>query len=245
MLDQILEVLDNNSEAAAKTGHCTVSRNWVSKSRPGLANHVMSDLVYQNLKQVGTPHYNEISKEFAREIQKNLGLPLIQEPFLELSTNHIDPQEAEKILRKDIPEWQKVWTSDDYTDMSWHSPTCRVIIGRPILKAPQGYRYPDWVLNALGGFSDCINPTIIVAAKTIANSFLQLLTEPKYLDDAKKEFKKRTGGGIGGIKWLTPLCDYPVPLDFTWPEYVNDKWCIPFKDNDLKNGLQSGMLMKC
>lgn len=115
MLDQILEVLDHNSEAAAKIGHCTVSRNWISKSRPGLANHVMSDLVYQNLKQIATPQYNEISKEFALEIQKNLGLSLSQEPFLESSTNLTDPQEAEKILRKDMPELQKVWTWDDYT----------------------------------------------------------------------------------------------------------------------------------
>lgn len=85
----------------------------------------------------------------------------------------------------------------------------------------------------------------MVTAKTITTSFLELLIEPKYLLNAKEEFKKRSGGGIGCIKWLTPLCDYSVPLNFTWPNYTDDKWCIPSKDNDLKKGLQTSLLFKC
>ena len=45
----------------------------------------------------------------------------------------------------------------------------------------------------------------------------------KILKDAKKEFKKRTGGGINGKHWLPPLCDYKPPFEHRWPEYFYTK----------------------
>jgi len=32
---------------------------------------------------------------------------------------------GEALLRKDLPAWQKNYTSDDYTDYTWHCPTVR------------------------------------------------------------------------------------------------------------------------
>jgi len=48
---------------------------------------------------------------------------------------------------------------------------------------------------------------------------------------ARREFIERTGGGIGGSRWIAPLCDYKPPIDFRWPEYVTTRrgrdWWIP------------------
>lgn len=46
---------------------------------------------------------------------------------------------------------------------------------------------------------------IWVAAKTIAATLLDLFTEPSLLSAAKREFAERTGGGVGGTRWLAPL----------------------------------------
>ena len=77
----------------------------------------------------------------------------------------------------------------------------------------------------------CVDPMISVAAKTLAMTALDLLTNPEGLQRAKAEFEERTGGGIGGSKWIAPLCDYEPPLGFRWPEYVTTArgfdWVIP------------------
>ena len=49
----------------------------------------------------------------------------------------------------------------------------------------------------------------------------------------KAELVERTGGGIGGTKWLAPLlpAKFPAPVHHRWPEYVETvrgrEWTIP------------------
>ena len=65
-------------------------------------------------------------------------------------TSLTDPKEYEADTRKLLPEWQKNFTSDDYTDYTWHAPTVRVFTGRPVLRTPyHGYEYPNWAYNAI------------------------------------------------------------------------------------------------
>ncbi|MCL6442755.1 MAG: amidohydrolase [Alicyclobacillus sp.] len=233
MAESIVRILDLNAEHAAKAAHCNWSRDWVSKSRAGLPNHVMADVTFRNLQIVGAPKFTGRAIEIAREIQRNLGLEPMNQPFLPEMEQLIEPQEAERQLREMLPPWQENFTSDDYTEYCWHAPTVRLYIGRPMLRAPEpGYRYPDWVMNALGGFRECIDPTIECAAKTIGMTIVDLLTQPEVLDAAQKEFFERTGGGISGAAWVPPLCDYEPPLNFRWPEYVTtvrgeNHWVIP------------------
>ena len=48
-----------------------------------------------------------------------------------------------------------------------------------------------------------------------------------------REFEERTGGGVGGEKWVAPLLpsDFKPPVDLRWPEYINtvrgEEWWIP------------------
>ena len=61
-----------------------------------------------------------------------------------------------------------------------------------------------------------------VAAKTIGTTIIDLVTRPEELAKAKQEFINRTGGGIGGTNWVSPLLpeDFYPPIDLPWPEYV-------------------------
>jgi aminobenzoyl-glutamate utilization protein B len=231
LAEQATLILDRNAEAAAKLTHCRVEKIWVSKSRPGLANHVMADLVYKKLAAVGAPQWGERAKEIARDMQANLGLEPMENPFLPDCETLMPPREAERILRQDLPPSQVNYTSDDYTDMCWHTPTARLYIARPMLSGPPGFAYPDWVMNALGGIPETIDPMVICAAKTIARSMLELLQNEEVRTAAKQEFEERTGGGIGGEKWIPPLADYEPPIGLRWPEYVTTargrEWWIP------------------
>lgn len=234
MLDRIFAVLDRNARAAAEIAHCRVEEGWVSRTRPGLPNHRFAELTWENFRRVGGPVMDEAAKAFAREIQRTLGLQPMAEPFLPEVTDLIDPHEAERRLRRMMQADVDHFTNDDYVEYTWHVPTVRFFVGRPMLAAPEpGYRYPDWAMNALGGFAPAIDPMTEVAGRVIASTGLDLLTEPTRLQGIKAEFEERTGGGIGGSRWIAPLLapDTPPPIDYRWPEYVTTErgaeWCIP------------------
>jgi len=230
MADAILDVLDRNAEHAAAVAHCRLVKRWVSRTRPGVANHALAELAYRNLERVGAPRYGEDAIALAREIQRHLGLEPMARPFLPACETLIEPRAAEAKLREQMPAWQTNWTSDDYVEMTWYAPTVRLYIARPMLAVPKGYAgYPAWVSNALGGLAPCIDPTVVVAGKTIAGTLLDLLTEPKLVEAARTEFKERTGGQ----RFVAPLLpkDFAPPLDYRWPEYATTArgtdWWIP------------------
>ena len=228
----VVASLDRVADAAALAGHCRWERQWISKSRAGLANHAMAEVTYRNLAEVGAPVFGEEAEGLARRIQGELGLEPMERPFLPAIEELVDPREAEAAVRRMLPAGQTHFTSDDYTEYTWHCPTARFYVGRPALAPrPDGAGYPSGVMNALGGLSPCIDPMIDVAARTIAGTLLDLIERPELLVGATAEFERRTGGGIGGDRWVAPLCDYPPPIDLAWPEYVTTArgwdWVIP------------------
>jgi aminobenzoyl-glutamate utilization protein B len=82
-------------------------------------------------------------------------------------------------------------------------------------------------MNALGGIPATIDPTVACAAKTIAGTILDLMSDRAALSAAKREFT----GRLEQESDRKPWCDYPPPLDFPWPNYVETRngrqWWIP------------------
>ena len=107
--------------------------------------------------------------------------------------------------------------------MAWHAPTARFYIARPALK---GGPYPAWAMNALGGMPQTIDPMVQVAAKVLACSALRLLEDEDLCETTQTEFQRRKAEHN-----IPPLCDYPSPHGFKWPEYVETArgpdWHIP------------------
>jgi len=229
--EHVIRGLDHLAENAARLTHCTWCRQWVAKSRPGLANHAMARATYANLEAVGAPVFGKDAKAFARDIQTELGLEAMEDPFLPMISELTPPEDAERQLRHILAPAQRHFTSDDYTEYCWHAPTVRLYVGRPALSAPDGFAYPAWAMNALGGHSPSIDPMINVAAQVIAMTALDCLGDSGVLEAAQAEFNDRTGGGVGGSDWQEPLCDYEPPLHFRWPEYITtprgEDWVIP------------------
>ncbi|VWB74855.1 metal-dependent amidase/aminoacylase/carboxypeptidase [Burkholderia lata] len=236
--ETISQVMDQNAEAAAKATHCQWKKTWVSKSRGGLPNHALARATYANLERAGAPRWNGDAIRIAQEIQRNLGIDAMAEPFLPVTEQLIDPEDCEVALRKQMPSWQKYMTSDDYTEYTWHCPTVRLYVARPMLKAPQGFVYPDWVANALGGIRETIDPMIVSASKTIGATLVDLLEDRDLLRAAQDEFAQRTEGGVGGRAWEAPMldADFRVPHQYRWPEYVTtvrgEEWTIPYRDDE-------------
>ncbi|MEC3862270.1 amidohydrolase [Mesobacterium sp. TK19101] len=223
LAEQITGMLDRVADHCAAMTGCTVERHWVSKSRPGLANHAMARVVWGALQDVGAPVWDDGALDVMRQVQRACGVEGVADPLIDACTQLVAPEEAEAILRRDLPPSQSHSTSDDYTDMCWHVPTARFYIARPALK---GGPYPAWAMNALGGIPATIDPMVQVAARVLARSALRILTDDAARQAAWDEFVARKAEAD-----IPPLCDYDPPVGFGWPEYVDTPrgrgWHIP------------------
>ena len=63
--------------------HCSLDVTWVARSRPGRTNHTLSTALYDNLAAVGAPTYDSAAIAVAQDIQRNLGMDPMDEPFLD------------------------------------------------------------------------------------------------------------------------------------------------------------------
>jgi len=241
--ERMLDILRENARQAAAVTSCTVSERWVARTRVGLPNHELAERTYDNLAAVGAPELGEEAREFGRDVQAELGVEPMENPFREPAEALTPPREYEADVRSGLPDWQANFTSDDYVDYTWHSPTVRLYTGRPRLAPPEpGYSYPGWAYNAVGGVPAVTHPGMFTASRTIAATLVELLTDPEAVAAAREEFEERTGGGIGGDDWVAPLlpADVEPPVDLSWPEYVETErgrdWRLPEHTSDAGFG---------
>ncbi len=232
--EQIARVLANNARQAAATTACRASIQWVTKTRVGLPNLALAELTYRNLEAIGAPEWGEEALAFGRDLQAGLGWERTDFPFLPHGRTLTSPQDFEAQQRAILPPWQQHVSADDYVEYCWHAPTVRLFTARPAL-APADPRFaaPPWTYNAIGGLAAAVDPGLFVAAKTIAATLVELLTDPDALARCRAEFEERTGGGVGGDKWVGPLlpADFAPPHDLPWPGYVTtprgEEWYLP------------------
>ena len=233
MQESIHRFLSRNAKAVAETCGCRVTERVITKTRVGLHNSAMAEMAYENFRRVGPTVYEEEAKEFGREIQRNLGHEPMEDPFTDGCQRLLTTEEGEAAIRRQLPSWQTHYSSDDYVEYTWHAPSARVRTAKAVLRPVEGARYPRWAALALAGNRSTIDPAIFTGGKVIAGCLIDLLTKPELLARAKAEFDERTGGGLGGTKWVPPLLptDLDPPLDIRWPEYVETprgrEWWIP------------------
>ena len=220
MSEAILAVLERHAEHAAAVAHCEVEGRWVSRTRPGITNHVLAEVAWRELERVGAPDWDADALAAAREVQAAAGVPPQDQPILDACRRIVDPREAERRMRDVLPAWQRNWTSDDYVEMSWYAPTVRIYIARPTLEHPDGGVYPEWVSTALGGIEATIRPTLIGFARVLSGTLVRLLEDPEQLAAAREEHDRRTHGEA----WIDPLlpADFAPPLDLPWPAPAHD-----------------------
>ncbi len=210
--EAITEVVERCAEAAGLVAGCRVDRRLLTAVRTGLPNSVMTELVMRNLRMIGPPRHTEEDKEFARDIQRNLGLEQMEEPYDETIT---EPEHA----------YDSFHPADDVNEFTWHAPTARLYVSKSLAPVP-GFRYPRWVVSALCG-TGATHRMGETAAKVLASSAVELLTTPELMEGAKAEFEKR----------LETHREYPLvpvglkpPIDLRWPEWVDrpgSEWWIP------------------
>ena len=194
---QVAEIFDRlvkASEGAALGTGTRVDHEIIHGSYPLLPNETLARAMDRNLRRVGGVDYAPGDRVFAERIRA--GLPPDAPPLESART--IQPF-AGKDRRG----------STDVGDVSWVVPTA-------------GLRTATWVPGTPGhswqaiaaGATGIGTKGMLVAAKTLALTALDLFRDPKLLEDARTEHGRRAGAGFV----YRPLVgDRPPPLDYRDP----------------------------
>jgi aminobenzoyl-glutamate utilization protein B len=152
-----------------------------------LVNGAGAKLMDANLRWIGSPSYTPEEDAFAKRIQTATHVPAVG---MERAILALDDQKEEG-------------GSTDVGDVSWVVPTLTLTVAT----APKAAPWHAWPVVATGGMS-IGHKGMIVAAKTLAATMVDLYENPRSLREVRSEFEKRRGD----VRFQAYLPDGPPPL---------------------------------
>jgi aminobenzoyl-glutamate utilization protein B len=161
-----------------------------------LPNETLGRVMHENLEEVGGVSYTEDERRFAETIRKSF-------------TGEVPPlSSAAEVEAFEVRE-EGSGGSTDVGDVSWVVPTAGMRAATYVPGTP-GH---SWQAIASGG-SSIGNKGMVVAAKTLTLTAIDLFESPKVLADAKAEWQRRVGPGF---TYESLVGDRPPPLDYRKP----------------------------
>jgi len=155
-----------------------------------LTNDAGAKLLDANLRWIGTPTYTADEDAFARKIQTATNVPVVG---MDRDIGALDEQVEEG-------------GSTDVGDVSWIVPTLNLTV----VTSPRDAPWHAWPVVATGGTS-IGHKGLIVAAKTLAATMVDLFEKPQALRAVRAEFEKKRGSAV--FKAYLPDGPPPLPKD--------------------------------
>ncbi|MFQ3341396.1 MAG: aminobenzoyl-glutamate utilization protein B [Flavobacteriaceae bacterium] len=192
--NEVVNVFDrivNAAKGAALGTGTSMEYEMIGGTHELLHNEILQKMVHKNLETVGGYFYTAEDKVFAEKISKSLGLVLDTK-----YTEGVEP----------YSDSGKAGGSTDVGDVSFTVPT----VGLRAATWVPGTSAHSWQAVAAGG-TNIGNKGMMVAAKTIALTGMQLLDSPKIIKAAKEEFIKKRGADF---KYTPMLGDRKPALNY-------------------------------
>ena len=160
------------AEAAAKATGTTVTRQVLGYAAPDWGNKPLAEAAYANIQAVGMPKWSADDQAFAKAVQT-------------VNSRKIEPLH-DKVTALSTPENRPQSLgggSDDIGDIMWTVPTITI-------------RYPSNIPNTIGHnvtsamamATPIAHKGVVVGAKALAMTVLDLMTTPRILSAAKAYF---------------------------------------------------------
>ena len=182
------------AEGAALGTGTTMNYEVIHGAYNLLPNVTLSEVMYQNLTRVGGVSYSSEERAFAEQI----------------ATTFTDPAGVDLASASTVDTFRVIRTgqggSTDVGDVSWVVPT----VGLRTATWVPGTSAHSWQAIAAGGTS-IGQKGMIVAAKTMALTAIELLQQPDLLARAREELLKQRGDDF---KYQALLGDREPPLDY-------------------------------
>jgi aminobenzoyl-glutamate utilization protein B len=196
------------AKGAAKMTRTKVETEFLEGSYNLIPNLTISKLIVKNMHDIGLPEYSREDLNFAEEIAKTITseakvaqLKKSKRPGWEkLVDKRIDNEVADPWGEGEVSHG-----STDVADVSWQTPTVEFSTATWVLGTPAH----SWQAVAQSGVG-IGHKSLIFAAKVAASTALDLLTNEKTLEKAKKEHRER----VGNKKYRPPIpSDHAPPLN--------------------------------
>ncbi len=192
MVQQIFDRLVNAAKGAAMGTGTTMDYEITDGEFEILPNRTLAELMQSNLEKVGGVSYTPAEIEFAKKIQSSFtyAVPAIAN--------------AAKVDSLNVA-LQLSMASSDVGDVSWNVPT----IGMSSATWVPGTPPHSWQAVASGG-TDIGIKGLMVAAKTMSLTAIDLFTNPAVIEKATMEFQKARGENF---QYKSLVGDRKPPLD--------------------------------
>lgn len=194
IVEDVWSRVENAAKGAALGTGTTVDWEVIGGVYELLPNEALARAMHANLLTVGGVTYTEAEKDFAAKIARTLyGKPVAVET-------------AAQVLPFDPKSASSGGGSTDVGDVSWAAPT----VGLNAATWVPGTPAHSWQAVAAGGMTIGLKG-MMVAAKTIAITAVDLYTTPELIAKAKAEFQQRRGPDF---KYSPLLGDRAPPLNY-------------------------------
>jgi aminobenzoyl-glutamate utilization protein B len=170
--------IQNIAHGAELMTGTTLEVNGIGSDANIVPNDPLAARAQKNLEEVGGFTLDADQKKFAEELQKTFKM---DSPPSLAQTNQVQP------LRKFDPNQPAA--STDVGDVSWNVPT----IGFSAATFVPGSAPHTWQAAAAAG-SSIGQQGMVIAAKAIALTAIDLFTDPALVQAAKDDFRKQTAG---------------------------------------------------
>lgn len=188
-VNEMMGRLRKAAEGAALATETTAKVTLLASTREPLYNETLSKVVQKQFERVGAPKWDAADVALARAIQKEVGIP-------------------ETGLSVEILPWAPghgVSASSDVGEVSAAYP----LVELGVQTAPSGAPWHHWNVASCSA-SPIGAKGMLVAAKVLAASAVDLLRDAELVAQAKSEFAKSTAGK----HYVSPLAKDAVPKTY-------------------------------
>ncbi len=174
-----------------------------------IPNKPIAERVVENMRNVGIPPLTEDERKFAEEMARTIPRE-VKENRLRKSKRPGWENLLEKLIDDEIPDpWgdgDYMMGSTDVGDVSWKAPALEFSTAAWVLGTP----FHSWQSTAQSG-SPLAHRSLIFAAKVMALTALDLMTDHDLLERTKEDHRRRLRGRV--YRPLIPP-DRKPPVDF-------------------------------
>ncbi len=192
---ELFERVIDASEGAAMGTETAVEFEIIGGVYPLLPNVPLARMIHANLSSVGGVEYTAEERRFAETVRRTLGddAPPVDQAA------QVKPFEL-------LTGARRGGGSTDVGDVSWAVPTAGLRTATWVPGTPSH----SWQAVAAGG-TTMGNKGMLVAAKTLARSAVDLFLTPDLVRQAKAEFEERRGSDF---RYQSLVGDRDPPLDY-------------------------------
>jgi len=179
-----------------------------------IPNKTICKKITSNMREIGVPKYDEEDLEFAQKISESIPPEMKYEEMKESKRPNWESL-LDKLLDDEVPDpWGEGLVSHgstDVADVSWQIPAVEFSTATWVLGTP-GHSWQNVAQSGVG----IGHKSLIFAAKVMAATSIDLLTDTELLKRANKEHKQR----LAGKEYKSPLpLGIQPPLDI-WNKSV-------------------------